>query len=61
MTRDSSAAINDYPTHTLTHGRAQSCISIGLVWSFGTIIKPRMMPLSSDAEALDTFGLSVTL
>ena len=37
------------PHCTLTHGRrrhsrdrAQSCISVGRVWSFGTIIKPRM-------------------
>jgi len=32
------------PTHTaivMTH-RAQSCVSVGLVWSFGTIVKPRM-------------------
>jgi len=36
-------------THTLTHGHrrhsrshAQSCVSVGLVWSFGTIIKPRL-------------------
>jgi len=52
MIRDSSSsvAINDYPhTRTLTHGHhhhslghAQSCVSVGLVWSFGTIIKPRM-------------------
>jgi len=39
-----------YPhTRALTHGRrrhsrgcAQSCVSVGLVWLFGTIIKPRM-------------------
>jgi len=39
-----------YPhTCTLTHchhrhscGRAQSCVSVGLVWSFGTITKPRI-------------------
>jgi len=39
-----------YPhTHALTYGRrchsrsrAQSYVSVGLVWSFGTIIKPRM-------------------
>jgi len=86
MIRDSSSsvAINDYPhTRTLTHGHhhhslghAQSCVSVGLVWSFGTIIKPRMNvfdcrrqikgiatgspTLSSDA-ASDTFHLSVTL
>jgi len=68
---------------TLTHGRrshscghAQSCISVGLVWSFGTIIKSRMKvfdcrrqttdqrhppPLSSHAAASDTFDLSVML